>query len=139
MNYTDGSVCTARMKEDPTSTQKIVIHILSKHMNEIYQTPDFSSCSIKFCNSIKNFSFFLHMLLQHIEVPRLGAKLELQLLACATATTSDPRCTCDLRCSLWQGRIPILHRDILGSLTTEPQWELPIERRKFCEVMHLFN
>ena len=30
-------------------------------------------------------SFFFRVHLQHMEVPRLGVKLELQLLACATA------------------------------------------------------
>ena len=34
---------------------------------------------------------------RHMEVPRLGVKLELQLPTCATATaTSDPSCVCDL-------------------------------------------
>jgi len=38
-----------------------------------------------------------------MEVPRLGVKLELQLLSCITATaTSDLSCICDLCRSLWQ-------------------------------------
>ena len=42
------------------------------------------------------FSFFMPQV-QHIEVPRLGVKLELQLLAYATATvTQDLSCICDL-------------------------------------------
>ena len=40
----------------------------------------------------------------HIEVPGLGAKLELQLLAYATAT-ADPSHICDLWSSLWQCQI----------------------------------
>ena len=41
---------------------------------------------------------FLGPHLQHREVPRLGVKSELQLLAYATATTTatqDPSCICD--------------------------------------------
>ena len=38
-----------------------------------------------------------------MEVPRLGVKLDLQLLAYATATaTQDLSRICDLHCSLWQ-------------------------------------
>ena len=41
-----------------------------------------------------------------MEVPRLGVESELQVLAYATATaTQDPRCICNLRCSLWQYQI----------------------------------
>ena len=49
------------------------------------------------------FFFFLGPHLQHMEVPRLGVKLELQLPAYTTATaTLDPSCICDLHCSSWQ-------------------------------------
>ena len=42
----------------------------------------------------------------HMEVPRLGVKLELQLLAYATATaTPDPRRICALHYSSWQHQI----------------------------------
>ena len=42
----------------------------------------------------------------HMEVPRLGVTLELQLLAYATASaTPDPSHSCDLHCSLQQCRI----------------------------------
>ena len=44
----------------------------------------------------------------HMEVPRLGVQLELQLLAHATTTvtaTQGPRCVCDLHHSSQQGRI----------------------------------
>ena len=46
---------------------------------------------------------FLGLLLQHIEVPTLGVKLELQLPNCTTATvTQDLSHVCDLYHSLWQ-------------------------------------
>ena len=49
------------------------------------------------------FSFFLGLYLQHMEVPGLGVKSELQLPAYTTATaTPDPNCLCDLHSSLWQ-------------------------------------
>ena len=41
-----------------------------------------------------------------MEVPRLGVKLELQLLAYATAAaTANQRCICDLHHSSWQRRV----------------------------------
>ena len=44
--------------------------------------------------------------LWHIEVPRLGVKLELQLPAYTTATAMpDPRHICELHCSLQQCQI----------------------------------
>ena len=53
-----------------------------------------------------HFFFFLGPHPQHMEVPRLGDELELQLLATATATaTWDPSCVCDLHHSSWQCRI----------------------------------
>ena len=42
--------------------------------------------------------------LQHMEVPRLQVKSELQLLAYATAKP-DPSCVCNLHCSLQQCQI----------------------------------
>ena len=49
------------------------------------------------------FFFFLGLHPQHIEVPRLGIQLELQLSACTTATaTLDLSHICDLCCSLRQ-------------------------------------
>ena len=49
------------------------------------------------------FFFFLELHLGHIEVPRLGVKPELQLLAYTTATaTRDPSCICNLHHSSWQ-------------------------------------
>jgi len=50
---------------------------------------------------------FLGPHLQHMEVLRLGIKLELQLPAYARATaTQDPSCIYDLHHSLWQCQIP---------------------------------
>ena len=49
------------------------------------------------------FFFFFFKGLQHMEVPRLGVKSELQLPAYTTATaTRDPSHVCDLHRSLWQ-------------------------------------
>ena len=49
---------------------------------------------------------FLGLHLRHVQVPRLGVELELQLLAYATATaTWDLHGVCDLHHSSWQGRI----------------------------------
>ena len=49
------------------------------------------------------FFFFLGPHPRHIEIPRLGVKLELQLLAYTTAiATSDSSCICDLHHSSWQ-------------------------------------
>ena len=40
---------------------------------------------------------------EHMEVPRQGVKLELQLSAYTTATaTQDPSCICDLHHSSWR-------------------------------------
>ena len=50
--------------------------------------------------------FFLGPHLQHMEFPRLGVKLELQLPACATATAMrDLSSVCDLYHSSWDCRI----------------------------------
>ena len=52
-----------------------------------------------------NFYFFVFLgpNLWHMEVPRLGVELDLQLPAYATATaTRDPSCVCHLHLSPWQ-------------------------------------
>ena len=50
--------------------------------------------------------YFLWLHMQHMEVPRLGVELELQLLAYATATaTGDPSHACDLHHSSQQHQI----------------------------------
>ena len=52
------------------------------------------------------FCLFLGPNVQHIEVPRLGVKSELQLPAYATVTAMpDPSHICDLYHSSWQCRI----------------------------------
>ena len=53
------------------------------------------------------FFFFLFqgLHLRHVEVPRLGVKLELQLPACQIWTTPDLSCICDLYRSSWQCQI----------------------------------
>ena len=52
------------------------------------------------------FFSFLQPHLQHMEVPRLGVKFELQLSAYATAMVMpDQSGVCDLHCSLWPSRI----------------------------------
>ena len=52
------------------------------------------------------FFVFLGPHLWHMEVPRLGGKLELQLPAYATATArGDPSLICDLHHSSWRHRI----------------------------------
>ena len=49
---------------------------------------------------------FLGLHLRYMEVPRLGVKSELQVLACTTATaTPDPSHFCDLHHSSWQCQI----------------------------------
>ena len=51
--------------------------------------------------------FFVGLHPRHMEVPRLGVRLELRLLAYATATALwDLRCLCDLHHSSQQCRIP---------------------------------
>ena len=80
--------------------------------------------------------FFLGLRQWHMEVPRLGIKLELQLLAYTIATaTWEPSCiwpTPQLMCnarSLTQWTRPVIEPEsswiLVGFVTTEPQWELP--------------
>ena len=60
--------------------------------------------------------FFLGPYLQHMEVPELGVDLELQLLACATATAMPvPSHVCNLWGSFWQ-------RQILNPLSKARDW-----------------
>ena len=82
------------------------------------------------------FSSFLGPYLQHMEVPRQRVKLELQLLAYATAIAmQDPSCICDLpaACSN-SGSLNHWSRPgikctsswiIVEFIVVEPQWELP--------------
>ena len=50
------------------------------------------------------FFFFLGLHPRHMEVPRFGVKLELDLPAYTTAT-KDPSCMCDLHHSSWQRQV----------------------------------
>ena len=89
------------------------------------------------------FFFFLGPHMQHMKVPRLGVKLELQLLAYTIATAmQDLRCICDLHYSSWQCQIlnPLSEaRDqihifmiLVGFVAAVPQWE-------FLEITFLLN
>ena len=75
---------------------------------------------------------FLKLHLWHMEVPRLGVKLELQLPAYTTAiATQDPSHVCDLHHSSWQRWILTLLFEawdqtysswiLVGFVTSEPQ------------------
>ena len=67
----------------------------------------FLFCFVLFCFLLFLFFFgFLGLHLQQMEVPRLGVKSELQLLAYATATAmQDLGHVCNLHCSSQQRRI----------------------------------
>ena len=62
--------------------------------------PNYPPKRCLFSLSLSLFFFFLGPNPQHMEVPRLGIKLELQLPAYTTAT-QDPSCVCDLHGSSW--------------------------------------
>ena len=80
---------------------------------------------------------FLGLHLQHMEVPRLGIELELQLLVCTTATEMpDPSCICNLYHSsqpcqilnpLRPGVKPTSSWILVGFVTAEPQREIPCD------------
>jgi len=77
---------------------------------------------------------FLGLPLCHMEVPRLGVEMELQLPAYATAT-QDLSCTCDLHPNSWQRQIlsplseariePTSSWGLVGLVFAAPQQELP--------------
>ena len=80
--------------------------------------------------------YFLGPHPQHMEVPRLGVKLELQLLVYTPATAvMDLSRICNAHHSSWQCRIPnppSKARDqtasswiLVGFVSAAPQWELP--------------
>ena len=62
---------------------------------------------IMLCLFFSFFFCFLGLHSQHMEVPRLAVKLELQQLLAYTAATATPglSCICDLHCSSWQCQI----------------------------------
>ena len=62
-------------------------------------------CNLLYIDYISFFSFlsFLRLHMWHMEVPKLGVKLELQLRAYTTATAmQDPCLICDLHHTSWQ-------------------------------------
>ena len=100
-----------------------------------------------FNSSLSLFFLFLGLHPQHIEVPRLGVKSELQLPVYTTATaTWDPSCICDLPHSSWQCWIPDQHClrpgikpasswILVGFISAVPQWELQL--LSLCMVFSL--
>ena len=86
------------------------------------------------------FFFFSWLHLQHMEVPGLRVKLELQLLACATATAKlAPSHICDLHCSLQKLQIlnPVNEaRDQTCILTDTMACSSPTEKQ---QELSLFN
>ena len=72
--------------------------------------------------------------LQHIQVPRLGVQLELQLLAYATATAmQDPSHICNQHHSSRQCRIePTTSWSLVGFISTVP-------RRELSKVKHFYK
>ena len=93
------------------------------------------------CLSSNNIFYFLLFFFRgphprHMEVPRLGAELELQLQAYSIVKAmQDPSCVCNLHQSSWQtgslthwgqGSNPHPHGLIVGSVTTEPPYPYAI-------------
>ena len=89
----------------------------------------FMKLLFSFPRSLSFFPFGLH--LQHMEVPRLGVKLELHLLAYTTATaTPDPNYLYDLCHSLWKHRILTPLSEL--RIKPTPSWKL-------CQVLNLLS
>ena len=98
-----------------------------------------NEAALSSCNLIPHdfFLFFLGPHLRHLEVPRLGVKLELQLLTYTTTYTAkeDLSHRCDLHHSSWEHQIlnhwarpgikPTSSWILVGLITAEPQGELP--------------
>ena len=83
------------------------------------------------------------LVLQHMEVPRLGVESELRLPAYATAT-GDLSHICNLHCSFQQHRSltnrarpgiePASSGILVGFVPTEPRWELHGSKLLFEEL-----
>ena len=76
---------------------------LRAHGSQVYKQR--SNLTVLFIFFIFYFYFLVFLRLHpwHIEVPRVGVKLKLQLLAFTTVTSMpDPSWVCNLHCSLWQ-------------------------------------
>ena len=87
-----------------SSWQRQILNPLSQARDQTCILMDTSwVCYCSFIYYLDKFCFLqLHPL--HVEVPSLGLESELQLLAYATATTTQDlsRHICDLHCRLWQ-------------------------------------
>ena len=96
-------------------SKRNILHLLAQTLNPPHSLPSLSwQPQVCFCESVSDFVFFLGFLfvcfafwgcMQHMQVPRLGVELELELLAYATATLPDLSHVCDLHKSSWQCRI----------------------------------
>ena len=74
-----------------------IIYFLNENISNFYLL----ECQPLFLSGFPSVCLGLH--LWRMEVPRLGVELELQLLACVTATiTLDLSHVCDLHRSSWQ-------------------------------------
>ena len=88
----------------PLADKKAFLGLLSTLMLALSSSKFKANCPSFLVNALEALSFFcfvfvfvLRLYLQHIEVPRPGVELGLQLLAYITATaTPDPRRICDL-------------------------------------------
>ena len=116
-----------------TATVEATLSRVSSYAVSWMGSPDITFIFIE-----KNFFFvFLGLHPWHMEVPRLGVKLELWLLAIATATWDLSR-VCNLHHSSWQcwilnplSRTRDWARNLMDTswvcyVTTEPWWELPV-------------
>ena len=114
---------------------KIIIKILwliSRKKREAGRNPLLFFNVVDICLFFFFLFFFLGLHVQHMEVPRIGVKSELQLLACNTATAAmDLSYICDLHHSSRQRQIlnpmsdaryqtHILIDTMSGSLPAEP-------------------
>ena len=97
------------LKRSKSGHPRLVPELSGKAFSFVSASPLFSlelssyiSFSVSFSlSSFAHCFFFLGAYLQHMEVPSLGVKLELQLPAYATAMP-DSSCICDLHHSSWQ-------------------------------------
>ena len=99
--------------EEPCVTAALALcthHSLATHTPDtsVSTPPKLHICTFSLSLSLFFFCPFLGLHLRHMEVPRLGVKLELQMLAYTIATaTQDPSCICNLHHSSRQCRIII--------------------------------
>ena len=77
---------------------------------KLSSVPSINFFSSMLCYHCVTASFFVCFFLgphpRHMEAPRLGVELKLQLSACTTAiVTPDPSCVCNLHHSSWQCQV----------------------------------